>query len=169
MDQKDLEGLGVDDSRHLRVTEEQGYNLLFLDGKPYMKWTSGDELSQRIAIVQLHELGLACQEDIAAAFGVSSKSVYNYSQTFTAQGADGFVKKKRGPKGSWRINPGVRSKIVYIFLTDRGNPQNLFLKSYRSNKVATWTSLGVTNDMVSLINDNLNLRQPLAITTSRVN
>jgi len=118
MDQKDLEGLGVADSRHLRVTEEQGYNLLFLDGKPYMKWASGDELSQRIAIVQLHELGLACQEDITAAFGVSGTSVYNYTQTFTAQGADGLVKKKRGPKGSWRINPGVRSKILYIFLTE---------------------------------------------------
>ena len=118
MDQGDLDGLHDFNEIHIKVIEDQRNKILILDGKPYMKWASEDELSQRIAIVQTYELGLACQEDIAKAFGTSVRSVYKYVQRYTARGADGLVKRKSGPKGSWKISPEVRSKILYLFLQE---------------------------------------------------
>ena len=42
-----------------------------------MSWLVEDNLSQRIAIAQIYELGIASQEELARVFGVNAKSVYN--------------------------------------------------------------------------------------------
>jgi len=47
-----------------------------VEGRPYMQWALDDDLAKRIAVVQLHELNLASQVEIATALGMSTKSVY---------------------------------------------------------------------------------------------
>ena len=89
---------------------------LLVDGQQYMIWPLEDDLSPRLAIAQLSELGLGTQEKLAKAFGIHEKSVFNYIQTFSEKGAYGLVPEKSGPKGSWKINAGLRKKILCIAL-----------------------------------------------------
>jgi len=55
---------------------DQHRQLLMVEGRPYMQWALDDDLAKRIAVVQLHELNLASQVEIATALGMSTKSVY---------------------------------------------------------------------------------------------
>ncbi len=81
-----------------------------------MKWPSEDDLSPRLAIAQLSELGFGTYEEIAKAFRVHEKSVYNYIHNFSEQGAYGLVPEKRGPKGRWKLNARVRGEILFLAL-----------------------------------------------------
>ena len=92
--------------------------ILTVEGSPYMQWAVEDVLTKRIAIAQLHELGMGSQEEIAAAFGISTKSVYNYIQMVAAKGSSGLTLRKQGPKVKWKINAEVRGKILYAFLRE---------------------------------------------------
>jgi len=112
-DAPELEGKGI-----FHVMVEDGKKYVFLNGRLYMSWLVEDNLSQRIAIAQLYELGIASQGELARVFGANAKSVYNYIQTFKAEGASSLVNHKRGPKGSWKVNPQVRSKILCIALKE---------------------------------------------------
>ena len=42
--------------------------------------------------------------------------MYNYSRTFSEQGAYGLVVEKRGPKGRWKLNARVRGAILFLAL-----------------------------------------------------
>ena len=66
----------------------------------------------------MHELNIGSQEEIAAAFGISAKSVYKYIKMFTAKGSAGLVGVKKGPKSQWKINAEVRGNILYAFLKE---------------------------------------------------
>jgi len=112
-DAPELEGKGI-----LHLIVEDGKKYVFLNGRLYMSWLVEDNLSQRIAIAQLYELGIVSQGELARVFRVNTKSVYNYIQTFKAEGASSLVNHKRGPKGSWKVNPRVRSKILCIVLKE---------------------------------------------------
>lgn len=83
-----------------------------------MQWTLDDELTERIAVTQLYELRMGSREEIAAVFGISVKSVYNYIRIFTAKGSVGLEGKKKGPKEKLKINAEVRGKILYLFLRE---------------------------------------------------
>jgi len=104
--------------KRIKVIRDKHREVLLIEGRPYMRWVSDDELTKRIAMAQLYELKMGSQEQIATAFGVSTKSVYNYAQVFGQKGSSGLVSGKRGPKGSWKISREVRSKILYIFLKE---------------------------------------------------
>jgi len=97
---------------------DQHRKVLMVEGRPYMQWALDDDLAKRIAVVQLHELNLASQEEIAVAFGISSKSVYKYLKRFSARGSVGLAGGKKGPKRRWKINAGLRGKILYAFLKE---------------------------------------------------
>ncbi len=51
-------------------------------GRVFMRWSSGDEDSKRMAIVQLYECGYGSQEDLAEAFDVHVNSVQKYIRNF---------------------------------------------------------------------------------------
>jgi transposase len=103
--------------KRIVVVEDAHRQVLVVDGRPYMHWTIGDVLTKRLAIVQLHELHLGSQEEIAAAFGISTKSVYNYIRMFAVEGPAGFT-ATRGPKSRWKITAQVRGKILHAFLKE---------------------------------------------------
>ena len=79
-----------------------------------MSWMEEDNLSPRLAIAQICELGIGSQEEVSEIFGITTRSVH--LQSFRMQGAHALATQKRGPKGSWKVNPQVKSKILYIAL-----------------------------------------------------
>ena len=118
MEQRGFKGDGWQSQEYLQVIEEGGMKKVFLNGSLYMLWEKDDELSQRIAVAQMDALGTLTQEQIAKAFRIHPKSVYNHVQAFKADGADGLISQKRGPKSRWKVDARVRSKILVIALKE---------------------------------------------------
>lgn len=105
--------------KDVEVIECGGMSNVIVKGRPYMRWDSGDEVAQRIAIVQLYECGLGTQEYLATAFGVHVNSVQRYLAAFAENGTSGLISQRAGPKGSWKITPDLRAKILMIVLQER--------------------------------------------------
>ena len=116
MQQKGFNGKDWGRRLCIRLIEDGKIMRLLVDNRPYMNWSSDDDISARLAIVQLSRLGLGTQEEIAKAFSIHEKSVYNHIQSFTKKGAYGLVPEKSGPKGSWKVNARLRSEILFIAL-----------------------------------------------------
>ncbi|MFA4846528.1 MAG: putative transposase [Patescibacteria group bacterium] len=84
-----------------------------------MRWRVGDESTERMAVVQLNELGLVTQEELAEAFTMHVKSVTNYVAAFRREGGRGLSIQNSGPKQSWKVMPDVRAKILVTALKGR--------------------------------------------------
>ena len=117
MPQSSFNGTGWGRRARIQLIENGTMTRLLVDGQPYMRWPSEDDLSPRLAIAQLSELGFGSYEQIAKAFRIHEKSVYNYSYNFSKQGAYGLVPEKSGPKGRWKLNARVRGEILFVALT----------------------------------------------------
>jgi transposase len=100
----------------IQLIENGTTTRLLVDGQPYMRWPSEDDLSPRLAIAQASELGLGSYQEIANAFGIHEKSVYNYTHSFSEQGAYGLIPEKSGPKGRWKLNARLRGEILFMAL-----------------------------------------------------
>lgn len=118
MEQSDFNGFARPSDKRIVLIHDQSRQVLTVEGRRYMQWADEDSLTKRIAIAQLYELDMGSQEEIAAAFRISTKSVYNYIRIFASNGSTGFVLGKKGPKGKWKINPEIRAKILYTFLKE---------------------------------------------------
>lgn len=118
MDQLTLNGCQNADGRRIVVIQDGNHRLVVVEGRPYMRWDIRDVLTERVAIVQLYEMKFGSQEEIAAAFQISIKSVYNYIRMFAATGCAGLPRDRRGPKSNWKITAEVRGKILYLFLKE---------------------------------------------------
>lgn len=118
MEQPDFNGFSHSSGKRIVVIHDQSRQILTVEGRRYMQWAVEDILTKRIAIAQLHELNMGSQEEIAAAFGISTKSVYNYIRVFATKGSVGLVIGKQGPKEKWKINTEIRAKILYAFLKE---------------------------------------------------
>jgi len=116
MKQQTFQGSRWEKQHRIRIIEDGGMKRLLLNSRPYMTWSLKDDLSPRLAIVQLYGLGMGTQEELAKVFGTNEKSVYNYIQAFSVNGAYALVPHKSGPKSSWKLNARVRSKILFIVL-----------------------------------------------------
>ncbi len=103
MSQLQFGGSGWDQRKPIEVVEEGGQWKLFLRGQLYKSWRLDDEVSQRIAIAQLYELGKGNQDELAKIFKITVKSVNNYIRSFKSEGACALVNQKRGPKGNWKL------------------------------------------------------------------
>ena len=100
----------------IQLIEDGPMMKLLVNGRLYMHWPSEDDLSPRIAIVQLSAGGMGTYQEIAEAFRIHEKSVYNYIQSFSQNGAYNLVPEKSGPKGSWKLNAQLRSSILFLAL-----------------------------------------------------
>jgi transposase len=116
MDDVSFAGWQPENSIHLATDE--GMTRVFVKGRLYMSWRSGDEECLRLAMVQLHQCGLGTQEELAAAFGRHVNSVQRYLAGFAEQGVRGLLSERSGPKGPWKITAAVRAKILLIVLRE---------------------------------------------------
>ena len=120
MGEGNSEGIaGWEFGKALQVVEAGGIKRALVNGRPYMSWDAGDETAERMAIVQLNELGVVTQEELAKGFGVHVNSVTNYVAAFKAGGSNGLKSEQRGPRQSWKLVPEMRGKILWIVLGDR--------------------------------------------------
>jgi hypothetical protein len=101
------------------IKEAEGEKKLFVHGKQYMSWPIEDQISQRIAIVQLYKTGIAEQEELSKIFSVHIKTVYNYITAFEIGGISSLVGETKGPKESWKLNPETRFQILEIIFNNR--------------------------------------------------
>ena len=102
----------------IQVVETDGVKRVLVKGQPYMSWRKGDEWAERMAIVQLNEMGVVRQEELADAFHVHVKTVSNYVAAFEREGSRGIRVEERGPKESWKLVPELRGKILWVVLKE---------------------------------------------------
>lgn len=110
--------VGWEFGKVLQVVGAEGIKRALVNGRPYMSWEAGDETAERMAIVQLNELRVVTQEELAKVFGVHVNSVTNYVAAFKANGSNGLKSEQRGPKQSWKLAPEMRGRILWIVLRD---------------------------------------------------
>jgi transposase len=110
---------GWQPEKTIRLVTDEGMTRVFVKGRLYMSWRCGDEECLRLAMVQLHQCGLATEEELAAAFGRHVNSVQRYLAGFAERGVRGLLSERSGPKGPWKITAAVRAKILRIVLRER--------------------------------------------------
>ena len=120
----------------IKVIEEGEKKKVLVGGRSYFTWNRSDEAGQRLAIVQLYELGMGTQEEIAKAFGLHINSVYNYIIAFKADGMEGLLSQQRGPKERWKVVPSLKAEILSTLLleeitTYEGIQKRLERKGYK--------------------------------------
>ncbi len=118
MEQKRFNGQTWERKDHIKLIGDDGKRILMINDHPYMCWMAEDKLSARIAIAQICELGMATPEELSRVFDTTIKSVHNYVRSFGEKGAHGLIRKKRGPRGRWKLNPQAKSRILFIALNE---------------------------------------------------
>ncbi len=109
---------GWDPGRAIEIVEQDGTVCVVAKGRVFMRWSSGDEDSKRMAIVQLYKCGYGSQEELAEAFDVHVNSVQKYITSFGCEGVCGLVSQRRGPRRSWKLTPRLRSKVVSVVMRE---------------------------------------------------
>jgi len=119
MDGEELLEWGGEVREHrIEVLEGDGQVCVLLNGRVYMSWESGDEESQRMAMVQLHACERATRDQLAEAFGVHVNSVQKYITNYAQNGLGGLISGQRGPQGGWKLTPQRRGKILTVAIRE---------------------------------------------------
>lgn len=77
----------------------------FAAGVPVFTHAAADRVGQRVAAVQLVELGLAARTELAAALGLHRSTLHRCHRKVRAAGVLGVVDAKPGPKGRHKLTP----------------------------------------------------------------
>jgi transposase len=96
------------------VLRRDGHVAYFAAGVPLFTHREADAVGQRIAAVQLMELGLARQEELSAALEVHRTTLYRQHQKLKAAGVQGVVDQKRGPRGPHRFTADKRHRVEQL-------------------------------------------------------
>jgi hypothetical protein len=92
----------------LRQGDDVAY---FAAGVPLFTHRADDVVGQRVAAVQLMELGLARQDELSAALAVNRTTLYRQHQRLKSAGVLGVVDQKRGPRGPHRFTGDKRQRV----------------------------------------------------------
>jgi transposase-like protein len=80
-------------------------------GVPLFIHAEGDASGERIAAVQMMELGLASQTELSAALGYNRSTLFRQHRALKNEGVLGVVDKKRGPQGRHRFSAERRRRV----------------------------------------------------------
>src|SRR5450759_4642728 len=92
------------------VQDDDGGGV-FIRGELSFVWDAGDEAGRRLAAVQLVRIKAASLLDVAAAFAVSTVTLWRWCKELDASGAAGLAWRKRGPKGPSRLTDDMAADI----------------------------------------------------------
>jgi hypothetical protein len=84
---------------------------VFIRSELSFVWDAGDEAGRRLAAVQLVRIKAASLLDVAAAFAVSTVTLWRWCKELDASGAAGLAWRKRGPKGPSRLTDDMAADI----------------------------------------------------------
>jgi hypothetical protein len=93
------------------VLRRDGHVAYFAAGVPLFTHRDADAVGQRIAAVQLMELGLVRQDELSAALRVNRTTLYRQHQKLKAAGVQGVVDQPRGPRGPHRFSADKRRRV----------------------------------------------------------
>jgi transposase len=94
----------------LAIVREGDEVAYFACGVPVFVHAKNDAAGQRLAAVQVMELGLARQDELSAALEVNRSTLYRQSRKVKAEGVLGVVDGKRGPRGPHRFSAEKREQ-----------------------------------------------------------
>jgi hypothetical protein len=83
----------------------------FIRGELCFVWDAGDETGRRLAAVQLVRIKAASLVDVAAAFAVSTVTLWRWRKVLDASGVEGLASDRRGPKGPSRLTDDMAVDI----------------------------------------------------------
>src|SRR5229473_2469437 len=85
------------------IVPTQGQVAYFASGVPVFVHAEDDAAGQRIAAVQLIELGLVQQDQLSATLAINRSTLYRQRRKLAQAGVLGVVDRKRGPQGPSRF------------------------------------------------------------------
>ena len=100
----------------LRQGDDVAY---FAAGVPLFTHRADDVVGQRVAAVQMMELGLARQDELSAALAVNRTTLYRQHQRLKSAGVLGVVDQKRGPRGPHRFTDDKRQRVEALLAAGR--------------------------------------------------
>jgi transposase-like protein len=80
------------------IAKQEDLVTYFVSGSPTFSHTLDDKVGQRVALVQLLELGLATKNEVVEATGIHRTTLFRWQQPIKKHGVLGAVEKTRGPK-----------------------------------------------------------------------
>lgn len=80
-------------------------------GVPVFTHDEGDKAGERVAALQMMELGLASQAELTRAFGINRTTLFRQHRALESEGVLGVVGKKRGPQGRHRFTSEKRRRV----------------------------------------------------------
>lgn len=101
------------------VLRQGGAVAYFAAGVPLFIHRDDDAVGQRIAAVQLLELGLARQDEVSAALAVNRTTLYRQHRKLKRAGVLGVVDQKRGPRGPHRFTGDKRQQVEALLADGR--------------------------------------------------
>lgn len=104
------EGTQVINARCWLLTRD-GHRLVLVSGMPLVQYALEDRMSEAHAMVSLVQLGWADQNDVAGAFGYSSRTLRRYQQQFEEGGLAALGHRQGYPAGQARLAASRRSRI----------------------------------------------------------
>jgi transposase len=104
------EGSQVINGRCFVLTQE-GHRVVLVSGIPLAQYAVGDRMSEANAMVSLIELGWADQNDVAAAFGYSVRTVRRDQARFAEGGLAALGRANGYPSGRARLQASRREQI----------------------------------------------------------
>jgi len=96
----------------VKILKRKGRITVLCRKIPFMQYSEGDLISQKIAMLQLYLNGLAKQKQIAQGFGVHPNTMSNLVRSYERRGDISFLETKRGPKDARILTPAVR-RVIY--------------------------------------------------------
>lgn len=109
---------GHERAKKIQVIESGGIKSVLVNRKVYMTWASWDTASQRMVIAQLYKARYGTQQDLSLIFGIHINTVQKYVTDFTRDGLEGLITQRGGPRGRWKLTPGLRAKILILALKE---------------------------------------------------
>src|SRR5665811_2264930 len=96
------------------VLEGPDGGVVFVFGLATFSYAAGDEVGRRLAAVQLVAMKISSAREVAGAFGVSTVTLWRWSQTFAHGGVLALGRDRSGPKGPTKLTEVVTARIVAL-------------------------------------------------------
>jgi len=101
----------VDINSRCQIRTRDGFRVVAVAGVPIAHFADGDRMAEAHAMVSLVVQGLADQNDVAAAFGYSARTLRRCQERFDAGGLTALGRRGGYPEGRPRL-PGSRTRLV---------------------------------------------------------
>jgi len=101
-----------------------GYRVVSVDGVILHHYSIDDRMAEVYAMVTLVETGYAHQNDVARAFGYTSRTLRRYQQRFEEGGLQALGRSRGRPAGTRALGPGHRNRDKTIMRLKREEISN---------------------------------------------